>query len=313
MARATVWKAGLVISVFREKAAVQEARPVLVVVYQFGKVASTALTEALNGAPGIRAVQSHFLGEDALKKMLPLLLNGEDSDHFYRHRMGQFQANLELTRQINAIRAGRSPERLVILSLSREPWGWFRSALLQDFAGHLPVLRALAVDRLEDLSLGLQRFFDLSADIIAERGGIDPLLDDIRAGRFHLPNHVGHAGFGQLFFTLIRPFGWFQDHFEKATGLGLEGFQPQGAVWRAERPRMTCLVVRYEDLGSALGPALHGIGLPELSLPRRNVGAAKPDAERLGAAFAACNGDVLRTAFRATRYARFFGYDQPGG
>lgn len=58
-----------------------------VVVYQFGKVASTALVATLNEQTGIEAVQSHFLGEPALRSTLGARLNPAQGEYFVFHQL----------------------------------------------------------------------------------------------------------------------------------------------------------------------------------------------------------------------------------
>ena len=59
----------------------------LVIVYQFGKVASTSLVNALNKCPRIEAHQSHFLGESALQRIIPIAVGRGTSAYFHEHLM----------------------------------------------------------------------------------------------------------------------------------------------------------------------------------------------------------------------------------
>ena len=114
-----------------------------IVVYQFGKVGSTALVQALNGLPETDCIQSHFLGVDALREVVPQMVNPRLSDYFFRHLSGQFARNIETTRRMNAIKSGLLDEHLITLTLSRNPVEWMRSAITQDINGILPGLRTI--------------------------------------------------------------------------------------------------------------------------------------------------------------------------
>jgi len=51
--------------------------------YQYGKVGSTSLVEALNKLPDAEAYQSLFLGEAASSDTLTRLMNPEVPDYFF--------------------------------------------------------------------------------------------------------------------------------------------------------------------------------------------------------------------------------------
>lgn len=293
-----------------------------VVVYQFGKVASTSLVATLNAIDGIEAVQSHFLGRNALVQMVPMMIDHQTDQYFFHHQLGQFQRNVTITRRINEIKAGKSDSRLVILSLAREPMEWFRSSLTQDISGYQSTLTGLAQhmgaesedpDRL--ITLGTEIFIEIAAKILEAGGGVDLTMARTRQGAF---DPAGHAfvpklpGIREIYTMMLRPLNWFSDHFQVATGLSLADFGKSGGFWHAQAENADHLIIRYEDIATLLTPAMASLGFTVGPVMQKNVSAEKPHAAAIKAAFAEDRRGKLAAIFAQSAYSRFFGYADPG-
>ena len=68
------------------------------IVYQYGKVGSTSVVNALNQLPESEAFQSHFLGESAFSETLKRLQDPAASDYVFEHSAGQLIENLRIYR-----------------------------------------------------------------------------------------------------------------------------------------------------------------------------------------------------------------------
>jgi SAM-dependent methyltransferase len=290
-----------------------------VVVYQFGKVASTALVAALNDQPGVEAVQSHFLGESALQKTLGSCLNPQVNDYFYFHQSGQLATNLAITRRINRILAGYEPEtRLVLLSTVREPLDWLRSAITQDVRGFLElfldakVRHGLAGETLEDLAEpSLSALLGEIAQVVESFGSIDALLENRPTSLARMRGVLTNAALQEMFYSAIRPFDWHRILMEPVFGCRIDEFQPNGKLFTLRRPRFDAHLFRYEDMKAILPNLSSELGLPKtLRVKARNVSKGKLLEEKVRRAFGSAEARRLAALFADTDYARRFGYLQ---
>jgi len=292
----------------------------LVIVYQFGKVASTSLVNTLNTCPGIDAHQSHFLGSDALQRIVPIAVDKSTNDYFHEHLAGQFLSNLRLTHKMNKALAGQMSNRLRVISLTREPLDWLRSGIVQDIEGYRGEIVEFARDAGIEaeservlLREGLARILRRVADIIAAKGGIEAVLSEFLAsGGTHILDDLPKAKpriVRRIFFLAIRPLVWFDEHFSTCFGVALEEFEEDQWAWRASIENADFMILRYEDLASNLEPAMRKIGI-ELkgSLKRDNVSRTKPYAEDVLAAFQTKAAEDLHEHLKQSEYARQFRY-----
>lgn len=289
-----------------------------VVVYQYGKVASTSLVATLNALSDVEAVQAHFLGEESLREMVSLIVDPATSDYFQHHQVGQFIENARTTRLINAHRQGDGRDgALAIVSLYRDPFEWFRSSVLQDIAGYLPALEAIAgaEDQTGDgearTGQALERALGMLAGIVAEFGGIDAVLEQrCSPALAHHPVFAGQPGLRPLFYTMLRPFSWFEAHYEPAIGCGLGDFAgiEAGVLYRKEE-WVSLFVLRYESIDAQLGVVADRLGIgPVRELARENASGEKHMSGVVRDAFASEAARALKAQFLASDYARRFGY-----
>lgn len=295
----------------------------LVIVYQFGKVASTSLVNALNRLESVEAVQCHFLGESALQRIVPIAVDKKTDLYFHEHLSGQLAANVALTYRMNRIAAGEVAGSLKLISLSRHPLSWLRSGIQQDITGYQEEILAFArrsgqggQDDAQDIQAGLTEILDDICDLIEEFGGMDRTLTAfLNAGGKQMMADLPHqpaAVTRRFFFLALRPMVWFDEHFRACFGFGLGGFEPQRGFWQATQNGMEFLLLRYEDLQDSLIPALASIGVPlDQPLSHDNVSAAKPFAHAITNAFCAPSAVRLSELMLSSDYSTFFDYAAP--
>lgn len=298
-----------------------KASELYAVVYQFGKVASTSIVNSLNAVPGVTAVQSHFLGTENLKQMVDMFVDVERPLHFYEHNLGQFLKNLQITRNIYEFRAQRRPgEKLVVISLCRDPLDWLRSSIAQDIVGYLPFFKAVAKDRMLDLEdedaiieAVLPLILSDLQDGIARVGGIDEFMESGKPWNQAFP-HTGNPplvrDYRRFFALMLRPFEWYEEHFERLLEMNLSVFRPiaprllhHDATW------CEVFVLRYEDIPVSMPVIANKLGIAgQFRLSQDNVSASKNYAAAIRKGFASEEAVLLSKAFQQTRYSRLFGY-----
>jgi len=293
----------------------------VVVVYQHGKVASTSIVNSLNRVKGVRGLQSHFLGRDALRSIVDALIDPSQSDYFQRHRLGQFLTNLEITREIQGFKAGLFPDRsLTIITLTREPLDWFRSSLSQDIMGYLPTLRRCAEARgisadtdealvRKVLPAILQHLHDRFRSI----GGIDAFFVAGRPFRTLFDSVDAHYrnGLIEIACVFVRPYSWLEDHLERFLLVRVQNFfqlKPE-ILWKDLR-WAGVYVIRYEDLPKAMRFVASRLELQGFALGRDNVSDNKLLAREIKAAFASEPALQLRELCQQTAFHRAF-YGEP--
>jgi len=293
-----------------------------VIVYQFGKVASTSIVATLDSLEGMTSVQSHFLGEAALSAIIPTITGADVSPYFFKHQLGQFVENVRITRQMNLIRAGKSGERLLVISLARNPLDWIRSSIVQDIQGYLPVLQSLlnnqgivAANDSEIVSKGLAHIITTTVKILNREGGVDAYLDPAKkqgAAVFDGSSFAENPDCQRLFYMFLRPFDWFERHFEKALSVHPRQMKNVDGVLELSDQTTDYIIIRYEDLNQALPAYLKRNGMPTFTeLKRENTSGAKPFAKECAAAFKTPEAQSLDKIFRESHYAATFGYSNP--
>ena len=301
----------------------QSPPPTLAIVYQFGKVASTSLVATLNRLENVEAKQSHFLGYPALNDALRNLSKPEVPDYFFNHQLGQLYENAVLTRRLTAAQAGTSNERLLIVSVAREPFSWFRSVILQDIVGNLVRLRriigneaALQMSDSEVIAEGLKRLFVAALGVIKAHDGIDKVVAQLPknpASVFAGSDYNWTTDAKILFFTMLRPFTWFQKHFEPTLGVKVANMEYRNGLYMHHTDRADIFVLNYEDIEQGLHDCLEYLGFRKtVPFERLNRSAAKPFSKDIEKAFATPEAESLIPYFSATQYARQHGYAHLG-
>ncbi len=292
----------------------------LTIVYQFGKVASTSLVNTLKADRGLEVHQSHFLGEHALQRIIPIAVDKSTNAYFHEHLRGQLLSNVELTYRMNRVLAGEGAAKLKVISLSREPVDWLRSGILQDIVGYRPDLMEFARkigcasdDESVVLRHGLTEVLRRIGDIVDDKGGVGPTVAEFHdVGGKAMLAPTGHGAdliVRRLFFLALRPLTWFDEHFRPCFGFGLEDFDRDGVIWIARRSRADFAILRYEDIAVQFGAAMSLLGLVAPgALLKDNVSKTKAFAGDVSAAFQSEAAAGLRARLVGSEYSRFFGY-----
>jgi len=266
------------------------------IVYQYGKVGSTSVTAALNRLPGVEAHQCHFLGVDAFAGTVKRLTNPELSDYFFEHGAGQLIENLRIFRYFQ--RREIDPGPVTMLTMAREPFDWFRSAMSQDIAEHLVSLRRMLQVRglpcgedSEVVGTGIAFLLERLLCAVQHFGSLDAMCEGARYPE--LRRNMEHADAEDfrafMFFVNIftRPHLWFQTHFLPVTGVELAQLSPvaEGVDGLSESWGGIYLI-RYESLQTGFQAVLDDVGIDRKArLPRKNRGDSKRFAAELEAAF----------------------------
>ena len=288
------------------------------IVYQYGKVGSTSVTAALNRLAGCEAHQTHFLGESAFSGTLKRLMNPDTPDYFFEHSAGQLLENLRLYRHFARREIDSTP--LTVISLAREPFDWFRSALVQDAQEHLVSLRTLLDNRgiacggdEDAMTAGLELLFGLLLDAITHFGSLDAMC---RGRRYQeLEQALEHAGSDDfraiMFFVNIfmRPHLWYHTHFMDVLEFGLGDMSPMdcGGLRRKEGWGNT-YVLNYESMATELPAVVSELGFSSCpQLTHENATDDKPHSEVVSAAFGSDAAQALRRVCHSED-TRYLGY-----
>lgn len=267
------------------------------IVYQYGKVGSTSITSALNQLKGCEAHQTHFMGEKSFAGILRMLMDPMKSEYFFDHSSGQLIENLRLYRSF--VRREIDPSPLTVVSIAREPFDWFRSALVQDaldLVGYFKKLldnRSIAhEDDSEVLGKGLELVFTLLSQGILHFGTLDQMC---RGKRYvELPKGVDHKGeedFTAFMFIVnifMRPYLWYHTQFSDLLGFGVTEMEPfsGGGLKRSESWGNT-YVLNYESVQESMNAVMADLGFDgELKLARKNETQKKPFSNVILDAFA---------------------------
>ena len=289
----------------------------LIVVYQFGKVASTAIVKSLNDCEGVQAHQCHFLGNDALQRIIPNATNSRTSAYFRKHTVGQLIQNLELTYLVNMAVNGSDGQRLIVVSLSREPLDWLRSCVQQDIEGYKDDLLAFSNERFPgeaSIELGLRGVIDCLCGVLSRFGSAQNAIDTLGIGSSKtacgVRDEIQDDFVRKMFLLALRPLVWFDEHFSKCFDVQLCEFSKQGAYWLKETKPSTFVLLRYEDLEDVFPAAMQRVGVPfeEKRLCRANESKNKPFADEIQRAFQGEEAVELRAQLLQSNYAAHFGY-----
>lgn len=291
-----------------------------VLVYQFGKVASTSIERTLQDLTNVNAHQTHFLGSQLLHNELELLLDSDLHPRFVEHGLGQLVRNVSLTRLLHSHLQGDIPGRnLVVLTIVREPIDWFRSQFIQEMEAYKGDLVALqgggrADEEERVIFNGVQKIRQTLKRAIAACGGLsNPGFRDVLHSEFmptYLDSQRSHARLiAPHLQTFLRPFFWFQDAVEPLFGFGLpdiqldaDGFSQMTFSWG------TYLIMRFEDISEGFARVLDHLGAEQTSLVRENISVGKPYSRPILNAFSPWFGDTELRDLCRSQYTSTFGY-----
>jgi hypothetical protein len=290
-----------------------------VIVYQYGKVASTSLVTTLNKMRGVSAHQCHFFGEEAFRATVTRLCNPDTNDYFFKHSLGQLAENLKAYRLYHRKHAAEG-ERCIVLTVAREPFDWFRSSLVQEIEGHIPALTLSLRDRgvesmsqeqivSEGLTLLIER---ISQAIETVEGGIDALVPAKRRELDQMLPFTDTEDFEAFLFILSRflqPHWWFRTQFTPELGIAISDMIDTGSgLLRSPTQTGDVYLARYEQLEPAFARLLDLEDLAPRPLARVNEGHKKPYAADIAAVFGTERAKALKAQSRS-EITRTLGYE----
>ncbi len=292
-----------------------------IIVFQMGKVASTAICEGLSKS-GFQAEQSHFLAENVLVEMTKRLLNPALNDFAIRHNEGQLIANTRLLRRVNWFKknAAMTGKRLKVITLCRDPIDWYRSEFIQNFNGYYPEIAAwlqlhpkLKTEATQIAQL--TQFFQLAFDIAA--GLSIPIIDPTYGQKLH--QSIAKAGFSQggtLARHLVRfaaPLRWFPDHFEPVFNINPLAYDlsDENPTVYMDTEFAEILLIRYENIAQTLATIAHFVGLDQFSMPLKNSSKDKNSNDIVNKVFEHIIPKNFIEQVYANPYCQQFGYASP--
>ena len=287
------------------------------IVYQYGKVGSTSIVDALYSLPDCMDFQSLFLGDAAFQASLQRLMDPGVPDYFFEHSAGQLIKNLRIYRHF--LLRGQGRDKLTVITLAREPFDWFRSSISQDINQHIESLKTMLQKQgmtwrgdEEALQAGMGLVFERLLMAIRHFGSVD---ETCAAKRFVLRDVIpvaDNADFQSFMFFLnifLRPHLWFRTHFREVMQIDIRDMEPlPGGLFRSRQDWGNTYLLRYEELANAFPLMLDDLGYGSaVKLPRENESRKKPFSKQLGHMFA--TGPALELkALCTSEDTRFLGY-----
>ena len=266
------------------------------IVYQYGKVGSTAVVDTLNTLPDVEAHQVHFFGPRAFEIIFNKLLEPDLSEYFFEHSLGQLIGNMKVYRQFQQAR--EKGETVSVFSMFREPFDWFRSCIAQEIDDHINTFR-YSLDRRgvswdsdeEAVALGLELLMERILRALELTGGIDNMSLDTRTTLNQTMEFADDRDFQSFLFLLGRflaPHFWFSTNLRPALQTDFQDMEPMSRnLFRARKDWGNLYLMRYEKLQEAFESALQDLGFDRPpQLVQANVTADKPFNDAITTAFA---------------------------
>ena len=292
-------------------------RPNLLVL-QMGKVASLAIHQALSETDAVNAFHSHSLSPGSQEQTLRHLLTG-DFTHLLSRDLRYHVQNVALGMLVRWYQA-HGPyrgHRLKLVTLTRDPVNHYVSNFIQRRETLLPEVAAWQRARLGgaalDDALVVRDFMRELVSIIAE-AGIATRDAPVELARARWP---GYPVVAREVSSCLRPLTWLDAEIAATVGLDvLAEPELRRRGWAIlQNDWAEVLALRFEQLSSLTPKIAAFAGVPELTLPYRNVTSAKTGASADKAAIQAAietpAGQAYVRAVRSSAYARACGYDEP--
>ena len=267
-----------------------------VIVYQYGKVASTSLVTSLNELPDVSAHQCHFFGEEAFRTTVKQLCNPNTNDYFFKHSLGQLVENLKAYRLYHQQNQEQG-RRCIVLTVAREPIDWFCSLLVQEIEGHIPALMLSLRDKDVD-SMTKEQIVTDGLSLLLERihGALDSVngnIDDLTPSRRRLLDQIlpfiDTQDFEAFLFILGRfllPHWWFPAQFTPEFDVAIGDMADRGkGLLSAHTKTGDVYLARYEQLDTAFQRLLELENLPTRALMRANESRNKAFSNEINAVF----------------------------
>jgi hypothetical protein len=265
-----------------------------VIVFQMGKVASTAIVNSIKNF-GLKASQPHFLSMDSFVTLLKKFSDPEMTPFTATNLSGQIQQNVIIHNRIQRqkkylYKDEKGSYLLKVITLAREPIAWYLSNFSQNYPEYEGDVEEWlkysqtpgSIERTSDKQRVLIRFInevinffdenvqEIDGDIIKR---LAACLDKDSAG--YVPVHevfVKHC------IMLVRPIIWFEQHFDPVMGTHFQEmhFDKDLGYSSFEKDGMDILVIRFEDLAE-LGQKVIGdfLDIEHFIMKRDNISEKK--------------------------------------
>ena len=293
-----------------------------IVIFQMGKVASTALAAALR-EQGLEAVQAHVASPERLAAKLEIIaapyLSETVANTVYQDFHQELRAMYLLSRRRVAPDAYADP--LLLISPVRDPLSWYWSHFAQMYHHYDDELLRYFLDKGGD-----QRDFQADATLInvleqmfSVLNATSESLDDPQS----LPRIQSAAmecdSIGIVSAQLNRfllPLRWFNEDFYPAVGVDIydHPFNPSDGFGQIEAPGFNVMLYRYEQLGEVEKQLANFVDRPGLDLERKNATDDKdipPNVLEVLNEGRNLIPTTLVDRIYETRYAQHFGYSSP--
>jgi len=252
------------------------------IVYQMGKVGSSALVKGLN-KQGVKAKQSHFLGT---KSFLDMVRRFDDPDlpaEAAHHAAHQLRENLLLKNRILRAQSSEDSDSsgVNVVTLSRDPLDWYFANLVQNYSQYSPgIAKAMGISGRSGGSLTaahLAEFLESVFNVLEEH--VDHLDQSPLKGIHRIarqekerdPSRRQHAIYVHATY-LVRPHIWFDMHFRTVFDLDVLDLVEQhgGDQFVHEREKLRVLFLKFEALSRSEATIRDFFGLSDFTLPEAN-------------------------------------------
>lgn len=296
-----------------------EAKSVEIVIFQMGKVASTALAGALR-EQGLEAVQAHVASPERLAAKLKIMaapyLSEAVANTVYQDFHQELRAMYFLSRRRVAPDAYADP--LMLISPTRDPLSWYWSHFAQMYHHYDDQLLRYFLDKggSEPDFQAETTLINMLEQMFAVLDATPEPLDDPQS----LPRIQSAAmecdSSGIVSAQVNRfllPLRWFNEDFHPAVGVNVydHPFDALNGFGKIEAPGFNIMMYRYEQLEQMQRQLANFVDRPEFSLERRN---ATEDKDIPANVLEVLNEGrnliptTLVDRIYETRYARHFGY-----
>lgn len=224
-------------------------------VFQMGKVGSTAIVEALNAA-GQLTEQVHFLSGKSIDGIVRRFKTRTDlPDWSAWHSSHQLAKSLRLHNLVHSYKSGKYDRRLKIITMTRHPVSWWVSEFFQNWeVNKIGLLdwNAANGSKVAEENLCAENivdFFHAVFDRITESGDI---TEFVRCAQDEsLAENSGVNALNSTGLRLLRPTTWFDEFFKDDIGVDLLANRFDRAIGyhQTQLTHFDILLLRYEDLG----------------------------------------------------------------
>ena len=290
-----------------------------VLLFQMGKVASTAIAEALR-REGQEVVQAHIAAPARLQQKFETLtghvVDDAVAERMYQDYLQELRATFLLARARSVGAGERSP--VLVIAPMRDPLSWYWSNFAQDYdhnrgllrrfhQQHQPASEAFCAES-SFWSVMRQGFeaLELTRCAIDSAEALPQLMEEMDARD---PSNVVFSQMNRF----LMPLRWFDEDFLPATGVDVYAheFDRVLGVGMIEAPGLRILLIRYENLADHTGRIADFVGVPTIELHSANVSDDKDlpfDLAQIRERAQRAIPAQLVERIYETRYARHFGY-----